>query len=114
MCRSSYSHCLSSVKKDEADSTIQFQQCIKILAERVALLIRQSAEMLERSKSVQAAHATLLKELEENKEVTKNLYSKLRLEKQVCLQPFVAANCISFTISHCFSAHTQQTSSLIW
>ncbi|KAK3152303.1 hypothetical protein QOZ80_2BG0157040 [Eleusine coracana subsp. coracana] len=72
----------SSIKKDEADSTFQFQQCIKILAERVTMLIRQSADVVERSKSLQAAHATLLKELEEKKELSKNLYSKLQLEKQ--------------------------------
>ncbi|TVU32841.1 hypothetical protein EJB05_24600 [Eragrostis curvula] len=73
---------LSSVNKDEADSTIQFQQCIKILAERVALLIRQSTDMAERYRRVQEAHASLLKDLEVEKERNNNLYSKLQLEKQ--------------------------------
>jgi autophagy-related protein 11 len=30
----------SYVKKDEADTTVQFQQCIKILADKVYLLTR--------------------------------------------------------------------------
>ncbi|XP_062223904.1 autophagy-related protein 11-like [Phragmites australis] len=73
----------SSVKKDEADSTIQFQQCIKVLADKVTLLSRQSAELLERYLRVEAAHKNLAKEMEEMKELVKNVYSKLQLEKQV-------------------------------
>ncbi|KAG2648939.1 hypothetical protein PVAP13_1NG076400 [Panicum virgatum] len=72
----------SSVKKDEADTTVQFQQCIKILAEKVAFLTRQSAEMLERYSTVQAAHGAIAKDLDEKKELIKNLYNKLQLEKQ--------------------------------
>jgi hypothetical protein len=78
-----------------------------MLAERVAMLIRQSAEVIERSKSIQAAHAALLKELEEKKEVTKNLYSKLQIEKQVCLLTFVVTNWIPFTISHHINSRTK-------
>lgn len=72
----------SSVKKDEADTTVQFQQCIKILADKVTLLTRQSAELLERYLAVQAAHGAISKELDEKKELIKNLYNKLQLEKQ--------------------------------
>ncbi|KAL6629069.1 hypothetical protein ACP70R_028834 [Stipagrostis hirtigluma subsp. patula] len=72
----------STVKKDETDSTIQFQQCIKILADKVMLLSRQSAELVERYSSVQATHGALVKDLEEKKELIKTLYSKLQLEKQ--------------------------------
>uniref|UniRef100_A0A0A9CUS9 Autophagy-related protein 11 C-terminal domain-containing protein n=1 Tax=Arundo donax TaxID=35708 RepID=A0A0A9CUS9_ARUDO len=72
----------SSIKKDETDSTIQFQQCIKVLAERVTILSRQSAELLERYSTVQAAHGAVMKDLEEKKELIKNLCSKLQLEKQ--------------------------------
>uniref|UniRef100_A0ACD5YI21 Uncharacterized protein n=1 Tax=Avena sativa TaxID=4498 RepID=A0ACD5YI21_AVESA len=72
----------SSVKKDEADSTIQFQQCIKILADKVSYLSRQSDELLERYSRVEAAHGTLVRELEEKKTLINNLYSKLQLEKQ--------------------------------
>ncbi|KAL5664714.1 hypothetical protein ACJX0J_024822, partial [Zea mays] len=46
----------SSVKKDEAHTTVQFQQCIKILADKVYLLTRQSAELLERYSAMQAVH----------------------------------------------------------
>ncbi|KAL5207671.1 hypothetical protein ABZP36_032106 [Zizania latifolia] len=72
---------LTSVKKDEGDPTIQFQQCIKILADKVGFLSRQSSELLERYSRIEAAHRTLGRELEE-KESIKNLYSKLQLEKQ--------------------------------
>jgi hypothetical protein len=75
----------SSVKKDEADTTVQFQQCIKILADKVYLLTRQSAELLERYSAMQAVHGGITKELDEKKELIKNLYNKLQLEKQVCL-----------------------------
>nr|TKW37665.1 hypothetical protein SEVIR_1G062600v2 [Setaria viridis] len=72
----------SSVKKDEADTTVQFQQCIKILAEKVTFLTRQSAELLDRYSTVQAAHGAIAKDLDEKKELIKNLYNKLQLEKQ--------------------------------
>ncbi|CAD6247851.1 unnamed protein product [Miscanthus lutarioriparius] len=72
----------SSVKKDEADTTVQFQQCIKILADKVYLLTRQSAELLERYSAMQAVHGGITKELDEKKELIKNLYNKLQLEKQ--------------------------------
>ncbi|CAM0946482.1 unnamed protein product [Alopecurus aequalis] len=72
----------SSVKKDEADSTIQFQQCIKILADKVSFLSRQSDELMERYSRVEAAHGILVRELEEKKTLINNLYSKLQLEKQ--------------------------------
>ena len=75
--------CSSSVKKDEADSTIQFQQCIKILADKVSFLSRQSEELVERYSRVEAAHGILVRELEEKKTLINNLYSKLQLEKQV-------------------------------
>eukprot|EP00267_Zea_mays_P022340 XP_008647239.1 autophagy-related protein 11 [Zea mays] len=71
----------SSVKKDEADTTVQFQQCIKILADKVYLLTRQSAELLERYLAMQAVHGGITKELDEKKELIKNLYNKLQQEK---------------------------------
>ncbi|KAG8069997.1 hypothetical protein GUJ93_ZPchr0006g45974 [Zizania palustris] len=74
---------LASVKKDEGDSTIQFQQCIKILADKVGFLSRQSSELLERYSRIEGAHRVLVRELEEKKDSMKNLYSKLQLEKQV-------------------------------
>ncbi|KAL6861658.1 hypothetical protein ACP4OV_017358 [Aristida adscensionis] len=72
----------SSAKKGEADSTVQFQQCIKILADKVMALLSQNADMVERFSTVQATHGALMKDLEEKKELIKNLYSKLQLEKQ--------------------------------
>ena len=81
LCNDSF--CSSSVKKDEADSTTQFQQCIKILADKVSFLSRQSEELIERYSRVEAAHGILMKELEEKKTLVNNLYSKFQLEKQV-------------------------------
>jgi len=97
----------SSVKKDEADTTVQFQQCIKILAEKVAFLTRQSAEMLERYSTVQAAHGAIAKDLDEKKELIKNLYNKLQLEKQVCLVAYAVTKSMSFTILHMMNTHSQ-------
>jgi hypothetical protein len=77
--------CSSSVKKDEADTTVQFQQCIKFLADKVYLLTRQSAELLERYSAMQAVHGDITKELDLKKVLIKNLYNKLQQEKQVCL-----------------------------
>jgi len=99
--------CSSSVKKDEADTTVQFQQCIKILAEKVAFLTRQSAEMLERYSTVQAAHGAIAKDLDEKKELIKNLYNKLQLEKQVCLVAYAVTKSMSFTILHMMNTHSQ-------
>lgn len=73
----------SSAKNDEGDATIEFQHCIKILAEKVGVLSRQSAELLDRCSRMDAAHGRLVRELEEKKELIKSLYSKHQLEKQV-------------------------------
>jgi hypothetical protein len=90
----------SSVKKDEADTTVQFQQCIKILADKVYLLTRQSAELLERYSAMQAVHGGITKELDEKKELIKNLYNKLQQEKQVCLLAYVSINPVPVTVLH--------------
>jgi hypothetical protein len=102
----------SSVKKDEADSTVQFQQCIKILADKVTFLTRQSAELLDRYSAVQAAHGAIAKDLDEKKELIKNLYNKLQLEKQVCLVTYAVTNLVSFTVLHNMNTHAQKKTHL--
>jgi hypothetical protein len=97
----------SSVKKDEADTTVQFQQCIKILADKVTFLTRQSAELLDRYSAVQAAQ-----DLDEKKELIKNLYNKLQLEKQVCLVTYAVTNLVSFTVLHNMNTHAQKKTHL--
>ncbi|XP_072962242.1 autophagy-related protein 11 [Typha angustifolia] len=72
----------SSIKKDEGDGSVEFQQCIKILADKVGFLSRQNVELLDRSSRMESAHAHLIRELEEKKELIKNLYTKHQLEKQ--------------------------------
>lgn len=45
---------------------------------------------------MQAVHGGITKELDEKKELIKNLYNKLQLEKQVCLVTYVAINPVLF------------------
>ena len=99
--------CSSSVKKDEADTTVQFQQCIKILAEKVAFLTQQSGEMLDRYSAVQAAHGAIAKDLDEKKEQIKNLYNRLQHEKQVCLVAYTVTKFMSFTILHMMNSQSK-------
>lgn len=73
-------HQCSSSKKDEGD---EFQQCIKVLSDKVGFISRQSTELLERCSQMEATHSHLVRELEENRERIRNLYAKLQLEKQV-------------------------------
>jgi hypothetical protein len=68
---------------------------------------RQSAEMLERYSAVQAAHGAIAKDLDEKKELIKNLYNKLQLEKQVCLVACAVTNFVSFTVLHMMNTHAQ-------
>ncbi|KAK1323067.1 hypothetical protein QJS10_CPA02g01371 [Acorus calamus] len=72
----------SSVNDNEDDVTAEFGSCIKVLADKVSFLSRHRAELLERCSRSEAAQAHLMKELEEKKEMVKNLYTKHQLEKQ--------------------------------
>ncbi|KAK9705744.1 hypothetical protein RND81_07G078800 [Saponaria officinalis] len=73
----------SSVIDIEDDSTAEFCACIRVLADKVGVLARQRAELLDRYTKAEAANKQLTKELEEKKEVVKTLYTKHQLEKQV-------------------------------
>ncbi|KAJ1703562.1 hypothetical protein LUZ63_003341 [Rhynchospora breviuscula] len=70
---------LASSKKDEGD---EFQKCIKVLSDKVGFISRQSAELQERCSRTEATHSQLVRELEEKREMARNLYTKLQLEKQ--------------------------------
>lgn len=67
---------------DDDDSTAEFRECIRTLADKVGLLSRQRAEFLECSSKAEAANTQLNKELEEKKELVNTLYMKHHLEKQ--------------------------------
>lgn len=73
----------SSLNDNEDDGTVEFRACIKVLADKVGILSRHRTELLDRCSRAEAAHNQLMKELEEKKELVKNLYAKHQLEKQV-------------------------------
>ncbi|XP_073067052.1 autophagy-related protein 11-like [Primulina eburnea] len=72
----------SSANKSDDDSTAEFRECIRILADKVGVLSRQRAELLNRYSKTEAANEQLNKELEEKKELVNTLYTKHQLEKQ--------------------------------
>jgi autophagy-related protein 11 len=78
----------SSSKKDEGD---EFQQCIKVLSDKVGFISRQSTDLLQRCSQMETTHSHLVRELEEKEELICNLYAKLQLEKQVGMRWQVAS-----------------------
>lgn len=72
----------SSSSDSEDDGTTEFRACIRVLADKVGILSRQRAELLDRYTKAEAANKQLSKELEERKELVKTLYTKHQLEKQ--------------------------------
>ncbi|XP_010278198.1 PREDICTED: autophagy-related protein 11-like [Nelumbo nucifera] len=72
----------SSINDNKDDGTVEFQNCIRILADKVGILSRHRTELLERCSRDEASHGHLVKELEEKKELIKKLYTKNQLEKQ--------------------------------
>jgi hypothetical protein len=49
---------------------------------------------------MQAVHRGITKELDEKKELIKNLYNKLQQEKHVCLLAYVSINPVPVTVLH--------------
>lgn len=72
----------SSANDSEEDGMAEFRACIKVLADKVCILSRQRAELLDRYSKAEAANRRLTEELEERKELVKTLYTKHQLEKQ--------------------------------
>ncbi|KAL5699046.1 hypothetical protein ACHQM5_030000 [Ranunculus cassubicifolius] len=72
----------NSATENDQDGTAEFRECIRVLSEKVGFLTRQRAEFLEKSTNAEVTHQHLKKELEEKKELVKNLYAKHQLEKQ--------------------------------
>ncbi|GAB4853637.1 hypothetical protein Ancab_017828 [Ancistrocladus abbreviatus] len=71
----------NSANEKEDDGAAEFHACIKVLADRVGILSRQRAELLDKYSKAEAASKHLAKELEEKKELVKTLYTKHQLEK---------------------------------
>ncbi|ERN19812.1 hypothetical protein AMTRI_Chr05g61180 [Amborella trichopoda] len=70
----------SSANDNEDESAAEIRACIRILADKVSILSRQRAELLERCSRFDAAQGLLSKELEGKNELVKTLYNK---KKQV-------------------------------
>ena len=62
---------------------MEFRACIRILAEKVNFLSRQRTELVDRCSTLESTNNKLSQEVADKKELVKNLYSKLQLEKQV-------------------------------
>lgn len=73
----------SVANENDDDGTAEFRECIRVLADKVGVLSRQRAELLDRHSKVEALNEKLTKELEEKKELVNTLYLKHQLEKQV-------------------------------
>ncbi|CAI9779665.1 unnamed protein product [Fraxinus pennsylvanica] len=67
---------------NDDDSTVEFRECIRVLANKVSLLSRHCAELLDRYTKTEAEIELLKKEVEDKKESVNTLYVKLQLEKQ--------------------------------
>nr|GMD27589.1 autophagy-related protein 11 [Ipomoea batatas] len=72
----------NSINEKEDDSTAEFRECVRVLAEKVAALSRNRSELLERCSNTETANKQLTKEVEEKKELVNALYKKHQLEKQ--------------------------------
>lgn len=67
----------------EDEGATEFRECIRVLADKVGVLSRHRAELIERYSKAEAANEQLKKELEEKKELVNTLYRKHQHEKQV-------------------------------
>ncbi|KAK6156658.1 hypothetical protein DH2020_010906 [Rehmannia glutinosa] len=72
----------SAANESDDDSTAEFRECLRVLADKVGVLSRQRAELLDRQSKTEAANEQLSKELGEKKELVNTLYMKHQLEKQ--------------------------------
>ncbi|GER46965.1 hypothetical protein STAS_24036 [Striga asiatica] len=66
----------------EDDGTAEFRECLCVLADKVGVLLRQRAELLDRHSKIEAANEQLSKELDEKSELVNTLYFKHQLEKK--------------------------------
>ncbi|KAF5776530.1 putative Ubiquitin-like domain superfamily [Helianthus annuus] len=74
---------LANSANDGDDGINEFRECVRVLAEKVGVLTRQRAELIDRYTKTEASHEQLTKELEEKKDLVNALYMKLQSEKQV-------------------------------
>ncbi|KAL4589931.1 hypothetical protein LXL04_002843 [Taraxacum kok-saghyz] len=68
---------------NDDDGSAEFRECVRGLAEKVGVLTRQRAELIDRYTKAESSHEQLAKELDEKKDLVNTLYVKLQSEKQV-------------------------------
>ncbi|XP_076885074.1 autophagy-related protein 11-like [Bidens hawaiensis] len=73
----------TSANENGDDGINEFRECIRVFVEKVLLLARQRAELIDRYTKAETSHKQLAKDLEEKKELANTLYMKLQTEKQV-------------------------------
>ncbi|CAA0821108.1 Unknown protein [Striga hermonthica] len=66
----------------EDDGTTEFRECLLMLADKVGVLSRQRAELLDRHSKTEAANEQLSKELAEKSELVNTLSFRHQLEKK--------------------------------
>ncbi|KAD6794964.1 hypothetical protein R6Q59_021129 [Mikania micrantha] len=73
----------NSANENGDDGFNEFRECVRVLADKVGMLTRQRAELIDRYTKAETSHEKLTKDLEEKKETVNTLYMKLQSEKQV-------------------------------
>ncbi|XP_054790243.1 LOW QUALITY PROTEIN: autophagy-related protein 11-like [Prosopis cineraria] len=71
-----------SANDSEDDDTAEFRKCIRVLADKVGILLRQHEELLVKHPKVEATNEKLRKELEDKANQVKALCNKHQQEKQ--------------------------------
>ncbi|GFP86983.1 hypothetical protein PHJA_000842100 [Phtheirospermum japonicum] len=71
-----------ATNEGDDEGSAEFRECLRVLVDKVGVLSRQRAELLERHSKAEAANEQLNKELGEKKELVNTLYMKHQLEKQ--------------------------------
>lgn len=77
----------NSVNINDASEDGEFRNAIRVLAERVGNLAQQRGELLERCTIAEANQSHLSKDLENQSELLRSLYSKRKSDKQVEIIP---------------------------
>ena len=74
---------LLSSSDAESEGAADFCECVKALADKVGLLAKEQADLMERCSLIETSKSLLAAELESKLELLKNLYAKHNLDKQV-------------------------------
>jgi hypothetical protein len=67
----------------ESEGAADFCECIRALADKVSLVVKEQADIVERCNLIETSKSLLAAELESKLELLKNVYAKHNLDKQV-------------------------------